>query len=43
MSDDNKLKTRFREGDREYSMSVGSDNHTEEYNVRKAAKMVTEK
>ena len=43
MSDDNKLKIRFRVGDREYSMSIGRDNPTEEYNVRKAAKMVTEK
>ena len=43
MSDDSKLKIRFRVGDREYSMSVGRDNPTEEYNVRKAAKMVTEK
>ncbi len=43
MKDDSKLKIRFKVGDREYSMSVSRDNPTEEYNIREAAKRVTEK
>lgn len=43
MSDDSKLKIRVKVGDREYSMSVGRDNPSEEHNARKAAKIVTEK